>query len=325
MTFHNDKDFKDAILRTAEHFKIRPVLIEKDYWATYVLRNLSFSEFKEKVVFKGGTSLSKAFNCIDRFSEDIDLAILKDGKTNDNQLKKLMKAIEKEITKEVELIDGHQSEEKRGRNRKTFYNYPKVLTEHDLGNVKAELQVEINSLTHPIPFQKRSLETYIAQFFKERNFDDIIERHSLQSFELNVLSRERTFFEKLSSLIRLSYEGIDQLKSKIRHFYDLYKLQEQKDLKESLLTEKNFDLLTSVIADDKQNNTFKGDWLEHFLSESPLFKNLTDNWKELQQTYQKGLSDLSFSGNIPKAEEILILLESIKKFLEAYDKKSEKK
>src|SRR5436190_6171931 len=119
MTFHEADDFKDAILKTAGDLKIRPVLIEKDYWATFVLRNLSFSKFKGQVVFKGGTSLSKVFNCIDRFSEDIDLAILKEEDINDNQLKKLMKSIEQEITVGVTLIAGHPSEEKRGRNRKT--------------------------------------------------------------------------------------------------------------------------------------------------------------------------------------------------------------
>jgi predicted nucleotidyltransferase component of viral defense system len=322
MTFHQEEDFRDAILKTAEHFKIRDLLIEKDYWAMYVLRNLSFSPYKDQVVFKGGTSLSKAYHCIDRFSEDIDLAILKDGNINDNQLKKLLKAIEKEITVGVVLIDGHPSEEKRGRNRKTFYSYPKVLPDQSFENVKEELQVEINSLTHPIPFQKCTIETYITQFFREQEFQELIEKHSLQPFELNVLSRERTFFEKLSSLIRLSYDGNDALKKKIRHFYDLSRLQQQEDLKENLLTIKSFDLLTSVIEDDRHNNTFKGEWLQHPLSASPLFQNLDENWKELKSTYEKELSDLSFSGNIPKPDEIRTLFKEIKKFLIEYDEKS---
>ena len=63
-----------------------------------VLKNLALSGFHDKVVFKGGTSLSKAYNCIDRFSEDVDLAILKGEGMNDYRLNKLIKAVEKSIT-----------------------------------------------------------------------------------------------------------------------------------------------------------------------------------------------------------------------------------
>lgn len=106
MTFHNDKEFVDAIDASSQHFKIHPALIEKDYWVTYVLRNLSKSDFVAKVVFKGGTPLSKAFHCIERFSEDIDLALLNEEKQSDDKCYKLMKKIEPEITKELKQEDG---------------------------------------------------------------------------------------------------------------------------------------------------------------------------------------------------------------------------
>ena len=102
MIFHKDKDFADAIQKAAEYFKLRPIFIEKDYWVTFVLKNLSQSEHANIVVFKGGTSLSKAYNCIERFSEDIDLAILKGTVINDNQLKRLMKNIEARISEGLE-------------------------------------------------------------------------------------------------------------------------------------------------------------------------------------------------------------------------------
>lgn len=68
--------FREAVEATAQSLNLRPVFVEKDYWIVYVLKKLSKSEFADKVVFKGGTSLSKAYQCIQRFSEDIDLAIL---------------------------------------------------------------------------------------------------------------------------------------------------------------------------------------------------------------------------------------------------------
>lgn len=88
---HNDsKLFFDTILATAEYFNISPAFIEKDYWITNTLRRLSQNSHSGKVVFKGGTSLSKAYNLIDRFSEDIDIAVIDSKSFNGNQLKTLI-------------------------------------------------------------------------------------------------------------------------------------------------------------------------------------------------------------------------------------------
>lgn len=50
--------------------------IEKDYWVSYILKAISQSQYKDVAIFKGGTSLSKAYKLIERFSEDIDLAVI---------------------------------------------------------------------------------------------------------------------------------------------------------------------------------------------------------------------------------------------------------
>jgi predicted nucleotidyltransferase component of viral defense system len=69
MTLHQDKPlFRESIEAAAQHLTLRPTFVEKDYWVTYALRNLSLSAYSEIIVFKGGTSLSKAYQCIDRFS-----------------------------------------------------------------------------------------------------------------------------------------------------------------------------------------------------------------------------------------------------------------
>src|SRR5690349_13473825 len=67
-------EFQQAILQTAEHFRargLRPAIIEKDYYVTETLRIVAAAG--EKVIFKGGTSLAKGWNLIQRFSEDIDI------------------------------------------------------------------------------------------------------------------------------------------------------------------------------------------------------------------------------------------------------------
>jgi len=73
MNLHtNAADFNALITFAAKHFNIIPAFVEKDYWITLALSRLSQSENVENAVFKGGTSLSKGYRIINRFSEDID-------------------------------------------------------------------------------------------------------------------------------------------------------------------------------------------------------------------------------------------------------------
>jgi predicted nucleotidyltransferase component of viral defense system len=75
MNLYEHPDFEQAILRAAEHFRargLRPAIIEKDYYVTEALRIISVTT-GDKVIFKGGTSLSKGWNLIQRFSEDVDI------------------------------------------------------------------------------------------------------------------------------------------------------------------------------------------------------------------------------------------------------------
>jgi predicted nucleotidyltransferase component of viral defense system len=68
-------DFEQAILNAAEYFreqKLRPTIIEKDYYVSEALRVI-VSTSGQQVIFKGGTSLAKGWNLIQRFSEDIDI------------------------------------------------------------------------------------------------------------------------------------------------------------------------------------------------------------------------------------------------------------
>ena len=318
MNFHLDKEFEDAVNAASEYFKLRTVLIEKDYWVTYVLKNLSQSEFFEKVIFKGGTSLSKAHNCIERFSEDIDLALLNKEKLSNDKCYKLMKRIEPEITKELKSIDGKPGD-KMEKKRVTYYSYPRII-KGEIGVVKDKIQIEINTFTNPVPYEEKHIQSFVGQFLSINGMTDLVTKHQLEPFKLLVLTRERTFFEKLLSLIRLSYAGADSLREKIRHFYDMYKLYQQEDLGERLFFETNFNLINLALQDDSSSNVFSGDWIKNKLSASPLFIDINGLWKELESTYRKELGELIWHNNLPSSEEIISLLIKIKVFLEDFDK-----
>ena len=75
MKLFEHKDFEQAILGAEQHFrarKLRPAIIEKDYYVTEALRLIA-AVAPDKIIFKGGTSLAKGWNLIQRFSEDIDI------------------------------------------------------------------------------------------------------------------------------------------------------------------------------------------------------------------------------------------------------------
>ena len=318
MTFHNDKEFVDAIDAASQHFNINSVLIEKDYWVCYVLKNLSQSEYMNKVVFKGGTSLSKAFNCIERFSEDIDLALLNEEKLSNNKCNNLMKKIEPELTKELRPEEGNQGD-KMEKKRVTYYSYEKK-TKGEVKAVKDKIQLEINTFTIPVPHEKKEIQSYVGQFLNLQDKKDLVSKHGLEPFILLILTRERTFFEKLLSLIRLSYSGNDKLKEKIRHFYDLFMLHKQKDLGDKLFSSDSFQLINLALNDDASNKIFSGDWMNAKLSDSPLFKNPSATWKELESTFKNELGQLVWNNNLPSSDEIVALLEKIKMFLIEFDK-----
>lgn len=69
---------KDAILATSQMYGIREIYVEKDYWVTVALYEIFHSDMADQVVFKGGTALSKCHRLIARFSEDVDLVVLRE-------------------------------------------------------------------------------------------------------------------------------------------------------------------------------------------------------------------------------------------------------
>ena len=315
MTFHSSAYFRDAITAAADALDMRPVLIEKDYWVTFVLKNLSRSPYAGITVFKGGTSLSKAYNCIQRFSEDVDLAVIPQDGLSQNQLKKLLSDIDNTITTGLEYIGG----DKKGRNRTTLYNYPKTIEGQPFGAVKEHIKIEVNTFTNPVPHQALPISSYLYQFLLERENTELIDAYELHPFSLNVLSLERTFFEKVLALNRLSYNGIDSLKGKIRHFYDLHQLYHNTRLTETIFLPTSREVLLLVRKDDERLQTFDGPWKNQPYAASPLFTSLEDVWKELTPTYTDELANLLWQGELPSPSSVLSVMQQIRTFLQAHE------
>ena len=135
MNLHeNSGVFEDAIRAASDHLGIRTVFVEKDYWITYLLFRLSKSPHSDEIVFKGGTSLSKVHKMIDRFSEDLDLAILRSEDRTATQVRNLIRKVEKELVKGFEEVNLEGITSKQTRYRKTAYDYKRAIaSESDTG------------------------------------------------------------------------------------------------------------------------------------------------------------------------------------------------
>ncbi len=302
MNLHQDlKLFSNTLRAASQHLGINLEFVEKDYWITWVLSRLANSKYVNDSVFKGGTSLSKGFDLIERFSEDVDIAIINNNEKTGNEIKNIIRTIEKEITSDLnELqIDGVTS--KGSRFRKSVFEY--VTTEK--GNASNKLIVEINSFANPFPFQKLTIQSMVFDFLMKTGNEKYIEQYGLQSFQVNVLSKEQTLLEKMVSLIRFSFEKstVESISEKIRHFYDLYYLMKNKECIDFVAADSFKEQFDAILQHDREMFEEPKDWQTKAVSESPLVNNFSNLWKLLKDKYQTELSALAYRP-IPSEKEV---------------------
>lgn len=314
------EDFKDLILATSQALGIREIYVEKDYWVTFALKNLANSEYVDVTVFKGGTSLSKALHVIERFSEDIDLALVPNEDLSGNQIKKLITNIQKTVAGDLPEIEIDGLTSKGSKFRKTVHAYERVTDDDNYGQASDKILIEVNSFADPSPYNTKVISSYIGEFLKEKGLNEDIEKFGLEEFKINVLDIRRTFVEKVLGLIRASYfeSPLDELRKKIRHIYDLERIMKKEGLSDFLSSNSFFDMIEKVKKDDENNNEFKGDWLLNPLSTSLIFSKTDEVWGELEQTYQNDFSALVY-GDLPSDESIKTNLKIISKRLVDYD------
>ena len=182
------EDRSNLFRETANLMNTTIAIVEKDFWVCWTLGKLfSDSELSKQLVFKGGTSLSKVFNLIERFSEDIDIVLLKQGDESSNQLKNKLKKITKIVGEHIPEIEIEGITNKKGMIRKTAHNYPKVF-EGLFGQIRDNLIVEATWLGSFEPYEKGKVSSLIYEMITETNQQQIADEYDLNPFEVNVLS-----------------------------------------------------------------------------------------------------------------------------------------
>lgn len=234
------QDRRDIFSEAAVRLGIRSTIIEKDFWVCVTLKLLfEKSRFAEYLVFKGGTSLSKAHGLIERFSEDIDLVLdwtligFGEGARNPMQdfaSKGKQDQFNKEINRLAAIyitetlcpeLDELLRREDCGLSaavdpddpHTVNIRYPAAFSE---AYIRPEVRLEIGPLASWVPSARHVIRPY--------TFDVLPQVFENPACEVVAIAAERTFWEKATILHQEAHRKAQIPRRYSRHYYDLYKL-----------------------------------------------------------------------------------------------------
>ncbi len=212
--YKNPEDFRDLIVATSEEYSIPPEIIEKDCYVSAALHELNKAH--ENLIFRGGTSLSKCFHVIKRFSEDIDISVR--GKVTQGQKSKLKKAV-------FVAVEGLGLAIKNADEIRSGLDYNRYVVEYEPlyeEGISPEIIIETYTGVEYLPTENRLVDNYIYQFLKKIRREDIAERYQLTPFEMCVQDLRRTLIDKVFALC--DYYLNNKKPKHSRHIYDIYML-----------------------------------------------------------------------------------------------------
>ena len=241
-----DKDRRVYFEEVARRRDLTPIIIEKDFWVCWTLRRLvGHPDFAGHLTFKGGTSLSKAYGIIQRFSEDIDLTIRRtaphltdlaspaeDGLSGKERGRRseaikagarmcvagpIREALEGAVAEALRTAEGWTLEidPEDAEAQTILFHYPGADRSRPEDYIKPRIKLEFGARGDPEPFESRAITPYIAEAFAEE-FSDA-------ETLVETLRVERTYWEKATILHALHHNG--KFRAGLsRHYYDLLKL-----------------------------------------------------------------------------------------------------
>lgn len=233
-------DLAALIASAARQLDLDQTFLEKDFWAMEVLRATTFpvevsgstGNDMLTVIFKGGTSLSRVYGLVERFSEDIDLLVVfpevgAGVGTRDAALKRVRDAVSDHLgLPEAATVP---IESTRGVKRNVRYRYPAGIVRP--AGVELPISdgvlLEMGTRGGIFPTQRHAIRSLIADFAVEAFGDTSDTWEEFAPFIIDVLAPERTLFEKLSALHDGASRAPDEkattaLRRSARHLYDIH-------------------------------------------------------------------------------------------------------
>ncbi|RXP46202.1 nucleotidyl transferase AbiEii/AbiGii toxin family protein [Lutibacter sp. HS1-25] len=314
------KDKINIFNQTSERSGLPSSAVEKDWWVTLSLNIIFSLPYSNYIVFKGGTSLSKAWNLIDRFSEDIDLVIDRkylgfEGGLSKTQVQKLRKAscsfIGEEFYKDInnELTElGIQDYELIVQETKNTDTDPLIielryesLTEQS-NYLRPRVLIEVGARSLMEPVESKAIISIVSKEFQKLPFAET-------EIMIPVVSPKRTFLEKIFLLHEEFQKDTKfiRVERMSRHFYDLEKLMDTIHGKGAL---KDIELYNIIVEHRKNFNAIRGiDYEKHnpkSINIIPPIETLKD-WEKDYKTMQESMfygTTLSFSRLMERIAEL---------------------
>lgn len=244
MNLHlDDKMFDTIITQMQNELSIHRSIIIKDYFVTLFLKTLK--DYYPQYIFKGGTSLSKCFSAINRFSEDIDLSYYVTAHENitSGKIKRANKGI-KEAINHLGFIFKNEEEFKSGRKFQVFEAEFAFKEEDSV--VRDHIIIENSILTISFPVIEKDIESMIGSYLKDMDMNNLIDDYGLHGFSVNVQDISRTFIDKVYAICDYYLE--DKAYEHSRHIYDLHMLYNKIESLDDI-TE-----LIQAVREERKNN-----------------------------------------------------------------------
>jgi predicted nucleotidyltransferase component of viral defense system len=221
--------FRDAILLTSERLNVSEDIVEKDYYVTLILQKLAVIDYP--IVFKGGTSLSKAYKLIDRFSEDIDVAFTEHlGEARRKKLKyNILKPIADELGLEIKNFNLIQSD--RDLNHYDFY-YKSVVGDKVSNPIPVYVKLETALKSYAFPTDEQMIGNYLLDALGKEE-PELIRKYGLAEFPMRVQALARTLIDKIFAVC--DYYLQNKPRRNARHLYDICKLASRVEIDDSFM------------------------------------------------------------------------------------------
>ena len=275
------KDKRAYFEVAAANLNIMPQLVEKDFWVCWILKILfSLPEIGAHLTFKGGTSLSKCFNIIKRFSEDVDISIErpflsntpaiepdkeKSNKENQERLKelelvcraKIDEMILPRLKQTIVKVLSDSGEWKveldpdDGDGQTVLFIFPHAMASTAESYVRSSVKIEFGARADHWPVETATIVPYIASISGER---------TIEGGSVRVLAAERTFWEK-ATILHMIYHYPPEKYVPLRmsrHYYDVYAMADSPIYKRAL---EGISLLKHV--SDHKSLFFKANWAHY--------------------------------------------------------------
>ncbi len=317
-----------AFQQVDEKMGLQAASVEKDFWVCWTLRELfSMPNIGEHLTFKGGTSLSKGWGLIERFSEDIDLVIDKDAlgfadedapalapskKQRRVRIDRLMAASRSWVQGELQAALKDRIAEEIGATEWSLtvdplmpdgqcllFRYPTVFPPAAAGYVNPIVKIELGARSDVWPHEKRLIRPYVLEQFPALDDDG--------GCSVQVLAAERTFWEKACLLHEETFRPIETKPRKLRmarHYYDLWRLI-RAGVGERALEDQ---LLFQRVAEHREM-FFRHSWVDYTTHRPGTFRLMPpdghlDTWRADYRAMQGPM----FYGETPDFEEMIAVV-----------------